>query len=112
MIGKTAHVLREKLQDGHGDAMVEVLAAVFVAALGATMLAIMVTVSVTASTRSHQVLNASYSAEAGLFSSNPKTTSISVSIPAGPSGSVSSSVIAVVLYQLDGYEYYIEGRGL
>ena len=45
MIGKTTRVLREKLQDCHGDTMVEVLAAVFIAALGATMLATMVTVS-------------------------------------------------------------------
>ena len=44
MIGKTTRVLREKLQDCHGDTMVEVLAAVFIAALGATMLATMVTV--------------------------------------------------------------------
>ena len=34
MIGKTTRVLREKLQDCHGDTMVEVLAAVFIAALG------------------------------------------------------------------------------
>ena len=58
MIGKTTRVLREKLQDCHGDTMVEVLAAVFIAALGATMLATMVTVSASASARSQQVLNA------------------------------------------------------
>lgn len=67
MIGKTTRVLREKLQDCHGDTMVEVLAAVFIAALGATMLATMVTVSATASARSQQVLNASYAAEASLY---------------------------------------------
>ena len=49
MIGKTTRVLREKLQDCHGDTMVEVLAAVFIAALGATMLATMVTVSASSS---------------------------------------------------------------
>ena len=63
MIGKTTRVLREKLQDCHGDTMVEVLAAVFIAALGATMLATMVTVSASASARSQQVLNASYASE-------------------------------------------------
>ena len=67
MIGKTTRVLREKLQDCHGDTMVEVLAAVFIAALGATMLATMVTVSASASARSQQVLNASYASENSLY---------------------------------------------
>ena len=38
MIGKTTRVLREKLQDCHGDTMVEVLAAVFIAALGLSLI--------------------------------------------------------------------------
>ena len=67
MIGKTTRVLREKLQDCHGDTMVEVLAAVFIAALGATMLATMVTVSASASARSQQVLNASYASENSFY---------------------------------------------
>ena len=81
MIGKTTRVLREKLQDCHGDTMVEVLAAVFIAALGATMLATMVTVSATASARSQQVLNASYAAEASLYDSSSYGPVVSVTLP-------------------------------
>ena len=39
MIGKRRVCCARNLQDCHGDTMVEVLAAVFIAALGATMLA-------------------------------------------------------------------------
>ena len=61
--------------------MVEVLAAVFIAALGATMLATMVTVSATASARSQQVLNASYAAEASLYDSSSYGPVVSVTLP-------------------------------
>ena len=101
MIGKTTRVLREKLQDCHGDTMVEVLAAVFIAALGATMLATMVTVSATASARSQQVLNASYAAEASV-----PLQEVFVTIP----DSEEATRIKVNVYQSGGYAYYEEGR--
>lgn len=106
MIGKTTRVLREKLQDCHGDTMVEVLAAVFIAALGATMLATMVTVSATASARSQQVLNASYAAEASLYDSSSYGPVVSVTLP----GSSTAVPIKVSVYQSGGYAYYEEGR--
>ena len=106
MIGKTTRVLREKLQDCHGDTMVEVLAAVFIAALGATMLASMVTVSATASARSQQVLNASYAAEASLYDSSSYGPVVSVTLP----DSSTAVPIKVSVYQSGGYAYYEEGR--
>ena len=106
MIGKTTRVLREKLQDCHGDTMVEVLAAVFIAALGATMLATMVTVSATASARSQQVLNASYAAEASLYDSSSYGPVVSVTLP----DSSTAVPIKVSVYQSGGYAYYEEGR--
>ena len=106
MIGKTTRVLREKLQDCRGDTMVEVLAAVFIAALGATMLATMVTVSATASARSQQVLNASYAAEASLYDSSVPLQEVFVTIP----GSEEATRIKVSVYQSGGYAYYEEGR--
>ena len=105
MIGKTTRVLREKLQDCHGDTMVEVLAAVFIA-LGATMLATMVTVSATASARSQQVLNASYAAEASLYDSSSYGPVVSVTLP----DSSTAVPIKVSVYQSGGYAYYEEGR--
>ena len=102
MIGKTTRVLREKLQDCHGDTMVEVLAAVFIAALGATM----VTVSATASARSQQVLNASYAAEASLYDSSSYGPVVSVTLP----DSSTAVPIKVSVYQSGGYAYYEEGR--
>ena len=101
MIGKTTRVLREKLQDCHGDTMVEVLAAVFIAALGATMLATMVT----ASARSQQVLNASYAAEASLYDSSSYGPVVSVTLP----DSSTAVPIKVSVYQSGGYAYYEEG---
>ena len=98
MIGKTTRVLREKLQDCHGDTMVEVLAAVFIAALGATMLATMVTVSAT--------LNASYAAEASLYDSSSYGPVVSVTLP----DSSTAVPIKVSVYQSGGYAYYEEGR--
>ena len=103
MIGKTTRVLREKLQDCHGDTMVEVLAAVFIAALGATMLATMVTVSATASARSQQVL---YAAEASLYDSSSYGPVVSVTLP----DSSTAVPIKVSVYQSGGYAYYEEGR--
>ena len=101
MIGKTTRVLREKLQDCHGDTMVEGLAAVFIAALGATML----TVSATASARSQQVLNASYAAEASLYDSSSYGPVVSVTLP----DSSTAVPIKVSVYQSGGYAYYEEG---
>ena len=100
MIGKTTRALREKLQDCHGDTMVEVLAAVFIAALGATMLATMVTVSASASARSQQVLNASYASENSLYG-----PVVSVTLP----DSSTAVPIKVSVYQSGGYAYYEEG---
>ena len=102
MIGKTTRVLREKLQDCHGDTMVEVLAAVFIAALGATMLATMVTVSASASARSQQVLNAS---ENSLYDSSSYGPVVSVTLP----DSSTAVPIKVSVYQSGGYAYYEEG---
>ena len=102
MIGKTTRVLREKLQDCHGDTMVEVLAAVFIAALGATMLA---TVSATASARSQQVLNASYASENSLYDSSSYGPVVSVTLP----DSSTAVPIKVSVYQSGGYAYYEEG---
>ena len=104
MIGKTTRVLREKLQDCHGDTMVEVLAAVFIAALGATMLATMVTVSASASARS-QVLNASYASENSLYDSSSYGPVVSVTLP----DSSTAVPIKVSVYQSGGYAYYEEG---
>ena len=53
MIGKTTRVLREKLQDCHGDTMVEVLA----------------------------VLNASYASENSLYDSSSYGPVVSVTLP-------------------------------
>ena len=105
MIGKTTRVLREKLQDCHGDTMVEVLAAVFIAALGATMLATMVTVSASAR-RSQQVLNASYASENSLYDSSSYGPVVSVTLP----DSSTAVPIKVSVYQSGGYAYYEEGR--
>ena len=80
MIGKTTRVLREKLQDCHGDTMVEVLAAVFIAALGA--------------------------AEASLFDSSVPLQEVFVTIP----DSEEATRIKVNVYQSGGYAYYEEGR--
>jgi len=101
MIGKTTRVLREKLQDCHGDTMVEVLAAVFIAALGATML----TVSASASARSQQVLNASYASENSLYDSSSYGPVVSVTLP----DSSTAVPIKVSVYQSGGYAYYEEG---
>ena len=103
MIGKTTRVLREKLQDCHGDTMVE--AAVFIAALGATMLATMVTVSASASARSQQVLNASYASENSLYDSSSYGPVVSVTLP----DSSTAVPIKVSVYQSGGYAYYEEG---
>ena len=106
MIGKTTRVLREKLQDCHGDTMAEVLAAVFIAALGATMLAAMVRDSATASARRQQVLNASYAAEASLLESAVPLQEVFVAIP----GSEEATGIKGNVYQSGGYAYYEAGR--
>ncbi len=104
MIGRPPRALREKLQDCHGDTMLEVLAAVFIAALGATMLATMVTVSATASARSQQVLNASYAAENALFDSSLTLQEVLVTIP----DSEEATRIKVNVYQSGEYAYYGE----
>ena len=88
MIGKTTRVLREKLQDCHGDTMVEVL-----------------TVSATASARSQQVLNASYASENSLYDSSSYGPVVSVTLP----DSSTAVPIKVSVYQSGGYAYYEEG---
>ena len=106
MIGKTTRVLREKLQDCHGDTMVEVLAASPLPETTVLPFATMVTVSASASARSQQVLNASYASENSLYDSSSYGPVVSVTLP----DSSTAVPIKVSVYQSGGYAYYEEGR--